>query len=129
METLRRTRTLAVRISLLLIAAGAGLAYPWSAIVAQGILLGGIAGVLAFWILALRVEKLAAGAENSLQAFSFKWTAVRMALYFLALGKAFYLDRVEYTGLMAAVAALFVIRIVMIFLAFTGLDLNKEADQ
>ncbi|MBI2422811.1 MAG: hypothetical protein HYV27_08270 [Candidatus Hydrogenedentes bacterium] len=126
MDTLRKNRVLALRVSLLLIAIAAGVAFCWSALMAQGIVLGGLSGVAGFWLLAARVEKLTQGEAEALNAFSFKWTVVRMGLYGAGLGGAWLLDRETYVALLGAVAALIVSRMLMIFVAFAGIRSKKD---
>jgi len=123
----RRLRILAVQLSLGTLAVCAILAYAmFGQVVAQGLLLGGLSGTLAFWLLARNLEKVATQGVQNLPLQAARWTVVRMVIYGLALGRAYFLDRETYHGLIAAVVGLFVIRGVMIFLAFTGWDLEKQ---
>lgn len=128
MEPVRRLRRLAVFSALGLSVLAAGIAFIFDRVVAQGILLGGFAGVLPFWIMAFRLEKLASNAPDIIELFSFRWSFFRLLIYALALGRAYFLDPETAHGLIAAVGGLFVLRVVLIFLAFTGLDLpaNKR---
>jgi len=125
-ETIRRTRLVAVRLSLLLTAVGALCAYPFGITAAQGFLMGGLGGTLGFWLLARKVEQLGAMAPEQVHAQAAKWMMVRMVIYGLVLYRAFTLDTERYVGLMAAVAGILVMRLVMIFLAFTGFDLKRN---
>ena len=125
MEIVKRFRLMAVGISLaILLPAALGVFFVFDAVVAQGLLLGGFAGMLAFWLLAVRLEKFASLPANKVQSTAIKWTFIRLAIYALALGQAFYIDPERKYGLLAGVAGLFTIRLVMIFLALTGLDLK-----
>ena len=124
METLRRFRVLVARSTVgltLLLALGA---MPFSRVVAQGIALGGIGGALVFWILALRMEKLPSGPGQKVKSGAFQLTFLRMGVYALVLYKAYTLDPVA--GLISAAGALFIVRLVVIFFAFTGLDLKRD---
>lgn len=115
-----------VKYSLAFLAVAGAIAFYFNAIVAQGLLLGGLAGVVAFWIMALRVEKLAQQPANRVQSEIFKGMAIRMLIYALSLGRAYYLDTESMYGLLAAVLGLFVTHLVMIILGITGLDLRKH---
>lgn len=117
-------RRMAVAVALAALFAAALIAVFFSRIVAQGLLLGGIAGVLAFWIQSLRVEKLARATPDKVEFAIVKWTFFRMFLYAVTLWRAYLLDRESMHGLLAAVAGLFFIQFALIFLAFTGLDLK-----
>ncbi len=92
----------------------------------MGFAFGGVGGTLAFWILAVRAEKLASLPPDKVQSWAFQWTFVRLLIYALVLYRAYRLDQESLYGLFAAVAGLFIIRIVMIFVALTGLDLEKS---
>ena len=126
MEPLIRMRLMAVRIGVLLTVVAAAVAYLWDKIVAQGLLLGGVAGVLMFWVLARRLEKLATASEGKVYSLSVGWRLVELFIYAAVLGRAYALDRVSLRGLLAAVGGLFIIRLVTVFLGFTGLDLKRE---
>jgi len=117
-----------VKYSLAFLAVAGAVAFYFDRIVAQGLLLGGLAGVVAFWIMALRVEKLAQQPANRVQSEIFKGMAIRMAIYALSLGRAYYLDTETMHGLLAAVLGLFVTHLVMIILGITGLDLRKNGN-
>ena len=128
MDPLKRFRLLTVKASLVLVALAAGAAFFFDRVVAQGFLLGGLAGVLAFWMLARSVEKFASIPKQKLQSYSFRLTLVRMVIYALVLYRAYSLDRESMHGLLAAVAGLLITRFVIIILAFTGHDLKQRGD-
>jgi len=119
-------RLMAVRLSLMLVMAAAAVAFVFDRVVAHGLLLGGVAGVLAFWIVAVRLEKLASQSGNRVYTFSAWLSAVQLALYALALGRAYWLDRETLRGFVAAAVGLFIIRVVVVLLGLTGLDLKRE---
>lgn len=125
LDPLKQFRLMTVKLSLILIvlAAGSALVFDW--IVAQGFLLGGLAGVIAFWILARTVEKFASIPKEKLQSYSFRLTLVRLVIYALVLYRAYTLDEETWHGLLAAVAGLLITRVVIIFLAITGHDLKQ----
>ncbi|MCC6145786.1 MAG: ATP synthase subunit I [Candidatus Hydrogenedentes bacterium] len=128
MEPLKRLRLMAVKISLLLSIVSAAIAFPFNSDVAQGILMGGLAGTLAFWIIAYKTEQLASKAEEGVpfSPFSLRFTLLRFGIYTATLVKAFYVDQVHMDAFIAAACGLFIIRVVLVFIAFTELDLKQE---
>ena len=129
METLRSFRLLAVRLSLLLTAVAAGIAaiFGWPAV--QGVLMGGIAGTLAFWLTARQVEKLATGGKSKVYSVPLGWRFLEMLIYILVLARAYTLDREALSGFLGAVAGLFIIRAVIVLLGVTGLDLKDQGPE
>lgn len=125
---LRRFRLMAVRLALLLTALGSGALVLWNRPAAQGFLMGGIAGILGFWIMAIRLEKLANKAALNVKSAILAWGTVRLAVYGAVLFRAYTLDRERMLGLLGATAGIFVIRIVMTFLGVTGMDLKGTRD-
>lgn len=123
----RRFRVAFARYCIALLAVTATAAWFWDRVAAQGVLLGGLAGLIGFWMMARSVEKLAIRAPEKLQFALLKWTAVRMGLYAAAFIRAFTLDREEFHGLLGAVAGFLVIRIVLMYLGLTGRDLQSPA--
>ncbi len=128
MSTLRTFRLLAVRLALIVTAVLAGVLWPFSPIAAKGLLGGGIAGVLAFWVLALRFEKVAPGQGVHVQYTPLRWAVLRLALFAIVLFWAYTLDRETFHGFGGAAAGLFVMQVVMALLGLTGWDLKKEGD-
>ena len=128
METLKRTRLIAVRLGLVLTLVAAAVAFPFSELVAKGIAMGALAGVLAFWLFALRLEKVV-GRGGSIEGMAVTWTFVRLAIYAAALARALFLDMENYSALLGAVGGLFIIRFVLMFLAFTGMDLQPKEEK
>jgi ATP synthase I chain len=122
LRPLRRFRIVAVRLSLILTALLAGGFYTWDPIAAQGALLGGIAGILGFWIIAIRLEKLANKTPSKVQFAALTWSAYRFALYGAVLYRSYTLDRVEWHGLIGALVGIMMIRFVLVFLGVTGFD-------
>lgn len=117
----RRFRLAAVRSALLVTAVMAGAAYALiNPTVAQGVLLGGIAGVLGFWLMAVRLEKLANMAPGKVHFAALTGTFLRFILYGAALFRAYTLDREDMHGLLGAVAGILVIRFVTVFMGITG---------
>ena len=128
LRPLRRFRTAAVRLSLLIMMVMAAAAYMLvDAAAAQGVLLGGIAGVLGFWIIGVRLEKLATIARGKVHFAALTWTSLRFLLYGAALIRAYMIDREELHGMLGAVAGILVIHFVMIFMGLTGLEMPRAA--
>lgn len=126
METLRRFRLWAVRLSLFVTVVSGGVAFVFSPPLAKGIFLGGATGTLAFWLTAFRLERLAITGQGRVKSFNYRWALIRLVMYVLALLKGYTLDREHYHGLIGAVAGLFIIRAVSGFLGATGVDLKKD---
>ena len=116
---------MSVRLALVLTVAFAALTYPFGAAAVHGLLLGGLTGILSFWLFACMVER-AVLKGKSLDGLVMLWSYARMALYTAALVRGYFLDKEQFTGLFAAMAGLFVIRLAVMFLAFTGLDLKPQ---
>ncbi len=128
LRPLRRFRLAVVRLSLLLTIIVAAAAYMLvDAAAAQGALLGGIAGVLGFWIIGVRLEKLANIAPRRVHFAALTWTSLRFLLYGAALIRAYMIDREELHGLLGAVAGILVTHFVMIFMGLTGIEMPRAA--
>ena len=126
LQPFRRFRIAAVRYSLVLTAVFAGVASIWGQAAIQGVLMGGIAGILGFWFMARQLEKLALTNPGKVHSSVLTWSMIRLFLYGAVLYKAFTLDEARYTGLLGAIAGIFVIRIVLIGLGVTGIDLAAD---
>jgi hypothetical protein len=127
MNTLKRFRLMAVRLSLALSIFLAAITYFLAdRIIAQGLLIGGIAGTLAFWLLSLRVEKLATAPPGEIKLTALRWSALRYLIYGVALYRAHALDSETYHAFIAAAAGLLIIHVVLVFLALTGIDMQGE---
>lgn len=122
---IRRFRTLAVRYSLLVIGVAAIAAYRFNPVIAQGVMLGGLGGVLGFWLMARRVEKIASIPPSQVKFEVYKGTFVRLILYALVLGKAYTLDPETMVGFLSAAGGILVIRVVTVVLGITSIDLRK----
>lgn len=126
METLKHFRLMTVRLSLLITAVAGFALLPFNRPAGLGVLLGGIAGVLGFWLMAVRLEKVATRPAEKVKLFAYRWTAIRMAIYALALYRAYTLDRERLHGLLGAVGGLLIIRVVLIVVGLTGFDLKRQ---
>ncbi len=120
---------MAVRFGLLITVLLAGALFFVSKAAGQGMLMGGIAGIVAFWITAVRVEKLAQRAPGSVNVMPMGLAMFRVGLYIVALWRAYMLDSESMHGLLAAAGGLFVIRGVLAFLGLTGLDLKESGSE
>ena len=120
---LRKFRMTVVRLSLMLTTLCAAAAYVYDPIIRQGGLLGGLGGLLGFWMMARRLEKLASIPASKVKFAILGWSFYRFALYAAILLKAYTLDRESLSGMWAAVAGILLVRVVLVFLGFTGVDL------
>lgn len=122
LEPLRQFRLLAVKLTLLVTAVIAAVAWFINPITAQGVLLGGLAGVLGFWIIAIRLEKVVRLKPEKVQFAALTWSAYRFALYGVVLYKTFTLDQETYYGLIGGLIGIMIIRFVLVVVGVTGLD-------
>ncbi len=122
----RRFRKGVVRVSLVLTAVAALIAYPYSAVACQGILLGGIGGLLGFWLMARRVESFASITPSRVKFSVYTGTITRLSLYALVLGMAYTLDRDGMVGFLSAVAGIFAIRFVVLVLGVASFKFRKK---
>lgn len=122
LEPIRRFRILAVRATLTIVALLAAGAWVLDPVAAQGVLLGGIAGVLGFWIIAIRLEKVAKMNPAKVKFAALTWSAYRFLLYGAVLYKALTLDREHYYGLIGALVGIMTIRFVLVGVGALGLD-------
>ena len=120
----RRFRMLAVRYSLLVVGVAALIAYRFNPVIAQGILLGGLGGVLGFWMMARRIEKFATIPASQVKLEVYKGTFFRLILYALVLWKAYTLDPETMVGFLSAAGGILVIRVVTVVLGVTSIDLR-----
>ena len=125
LQPLRRFRLAAVRFALVLIAVLAVAAWFVSKAAVQGLLLGGLGGLLGFWIIAVRFEKLANMAPGQVKFAALTWTSFRFLLYGVVLYRAYTLDSDHLHGLVSALVGLLVIRFVLIFMGVTGMALTN----
>ena len=127
METVTRFRSLVLRVSVALIAAFTIIALILDRVVAQGLLIGGLAGVAGFWMMTRNLE-VANAAVNGVKFAARKWLASRLLLYAIVLYVAYNLDKVHVRGFLAAAAGLMIVRIAVTVVGVTGWDL-KEPEQ
>lgn len=102
---------------ILLLAAGA---WSWDEAAGQGVLLGGGAGLIGFWLMARAVEQIAINKPEKLRIAVMRWTVFRMGLYGAAFVTAFGLDREQTHGLLGAVVGFLAIRAVLTYLGLTS---------
>lgn len=129
MNPLPTFRVFAVRISLAFTLIAALALHPlFGRTASVGLLLGGIAGTVVFWITARQLEKLAIQFGNAVYSVPMKWRVAGLAVYAAVLIRGYTMDREHFTGLFAVAAGLFMIRLAMVILGITGLDLPKEEE-
>ena len=129
MNPLTTFRVLSVRIALALTLLAAVAIYPlFGRSASVGLLMGGLAGVLVFWITARQVEKFAIQSNNAVYSLPVKWRLIGLVVYVAVLLRGYTLDREGFTGLFAAAAGLLIIRLTLVILGVFGLDLPKEEE-
>lgn len=122
LQPLKQFRLLAVRLTLLVTVVVSTIAWFFNPIAAQGVLLGGLAGVLGFWIIAIRLEKVVRLNPEKVQFAALTWSAYRFALYGAVLYKTFTLDKETYHGLIGGLMGIMLIRFVLFVVGATGMD-------
>ena len=127
-DELNRMRVLGVRVAAGLVAVCTVTAAYFSLPVAAGLLLGGAAGIAGFWMLAVRVGRLAQAGAASQQLFSLRGTLLRLGLYAVALGAAYAVDRERFHGLIAAVAGMLLMRPALLIVVFSGLRHGRSGE-
>lgn len=120
MESLNNFRVAVARYTLLLSLACAAGAWPLDPNISKGVLLGGFAGTLGFWITARNLGVLTTPGAEGLEAYAVKWSLVRLLCYGAAISVAYSFDRERYHGLIAAVFGILLVQIVMVGRAFLG---------
>lgn len=103
------------------------IAYVFSAAVAKGLLLIGVTNLLLFWGYT-RTLLVANPAADGLKSHASKWGVIRFAAYAVAAYTAYKADPLHLGGLFGAVAALLLIRIVMMVVGITGIDQKKVTE-
>ena len=84
---------------------------------AAGVLLGGIAGVLGFRLLAGRVERLSTIPPQKLHAAMIAGTYMRLAVYGAFLAAGYYLDPDRLHGFFGTLAGIMLVRFVHVYAA------------
>ncbi len=75
-------------------------------------------------MMARRFEKLASIPASKVKSAILAWSFYRFGLYAAILYRAYTLDRESMSGVWAAVAGILLVRVVLMFLGFTGVDLG-----
>lgn len=154
MNELKQFRLLTVQLSLLLTAILAAVGSRMvSREAAIGLLGGGIMGVLAFWIIALKLEKLpdfggdrlvaydkeaehwgvriqgklASYGGNAVRSIALRLTFIRLGLYAVALIWSYTLDRETLHGFFGAVVGLLIVQGVQLLFGLTGWDQKRKS--
>jgi len=100
---------------------GVGTAW-FDTVAAVGLVLGGLAGLLGFWLLASRVERLRGRVPARPGRFWFVWTTVRLGLYAAVLLGGWRLDPERLYALMAAAIGLVLMQPVQVAAALLSLE-------
>ena len=121
MNQLNRFRILALRISLGAVAVtGATLSFLDTRI-AKGLVLGGLASTLAFWLSARNAERTLVSLDKAKPTVR-KWMVVRLAFYALALRTGYQLDPGGLRGFWGAAAGLLMGHLVVRLVGYMGWD-------
>lgn len=120
MEPLNTFRVAVACYTLLLAFICAAAAWPFDPNASKGVLLGGFAGVVGFWVTARNMQVLTAPGAEKLELYAFKWALVRLGGYGAAISLAWSLDREAYRGMIGAVLGILLVQVVMIGRAFLG---------
>lgn len=127
MNPVKRFRLITVQATLAVTAVAAVIGYLIAdRVLAEGLVMGGLVAVIAFWIMARHLEKFAAMTPNAITLSTYRWTGIRLVLYAIVLYRAYTLDTDRYYGLLGAVIGIFLHKAVIIFVGATGLDLKRE---
>jgi hypothetical protein len=134
MEAVKRFRSYVVRLALALTAVAACAALAVDMTVAKCVAMGGLAGVLGFWVL-VRHTEFAISSADGVQSRTRRWisrtqqgVAARFVLYGLVLVAAYRMDREELRGFFGAAVGLLIIRLAITVVGVAGWDL-KETEQ
>ncbi|HNR36353.1 MAG TPA: hypothetical protein PKO36_14315 [Candidatus Hydrogenedentes bacterium] len=121
-----RFRRIVVLLSLGLMAALALAALLFGKPAAHGVMLGGTAALLGFEI-SVRTFRLETGGGDKVKFRLRIWWVVRFLAYAAALWKGHSLDTVQYSGLFGAIVGLLIVRVVVMVVGITGVDLKKAS--
>lgn len=83
--------------------------------------------MLAFWLTAYRMEKVASRGGNALGSLA-GYTVVRLLIYAAALYWAYRLNRESLVGVLGAAGGIYIIKVVQVALGLTGWDQKAGAD-
>ena len=131
MDSIRQFRNVALGGGLLLSIVAAAGACVLSPALGKGLLCGGIASVLAFWLLLRQTERLAAAPREKAHAAVYTWTLLRLLLYGAVLSAGYRLDPESLHGLLGAGIGLFVTQgvVLVLGLAWPGPKTGPEQDE
>jgi hypothetical protein len=130
-DSIRRFRNVALGCGLLLSVAAAAGACVFSPALGQGLLCGGIASVLAFWLLLRQTERLAGAPNAKAHAAIYVWTPLRLLLYGAVLIAGYRLDPESLHGLLGAAIGLFITQgvVLVLGLAWSGPKISPDQDE
>lgn len=127
MEVVRQFRLSVLKLAVPALVALAFAASVFDKNLAKGVLLGGICACAVFALWVRLAEGIISGNRASKYAMVF-WSFIRLTLYALVLGKAYYYDPVHWRGFMGAVAGLSVLYVVVAIIGYTGSDLKRGSE-
>jgi len=122
-----RFRRVVLLLSLALTVILAALALSFGKSAAQGVMLGGTAALLGFEI-SVRTFRLEKRSGDQVKFWPSIWWVIRFFAYLAALLKGYSLDTMQYRGLFGALAGLLIVRVIVMVVGVTGIDLKKASD-
>lgn len=88
--------------------------WQWSAAIGKGVLIGGFASALGFWMMARNASTLTSIPKEEIPFRVYRWTFARMVLYAVVLLFAYQADPDGRSALLGAAGGLFIARVVML---------------
>lgn len=98
----------------LLTIASAAIAWQWSPHAARGLVIGGAAGALGFWMTYRNARSLASIPKDEIPFRVYRWTFLRVVVYGSALLVAYRIDPGGRAALLGAAGGLIIARVAMI---------------
>lgn len=126
LRRVRRFRTKVIAYSAILTTIAAVAAYPFNPVISHGVVLGGLAGLAGFWLMARSVGKFASIAPSRVKFSVYTGTFTRVLLYALAIGRAYTLDREDMVGVLSALGGIFTVRWIILVLGITSLGRRRD---
>ena len=100
--------------TIVMTAISAAIGWQWSGAIGKGIVIGGLAGALGFWMMARNASILTSIPKEEISFRVYRWTFARMVLYATALLFAYRVDSDGQEALLGAAGGLFIARAVML---------------
>lgn len=129
MNMLKDLSRQALWIGLATVAAAALFGFSFNVAAGAGLLLGGVAGTVGFWLMAHRLERLEFARADRIQMAVYRWMAFRMVFYAMALGVGYLLDRTRMYGLVGAAAGILLARMALIVAAIVTQKRGRQSSR